>query len=85
MTGCEAPLPLIPEAMRSILDDQATHLLLGRISVGAVPGRGDSAMVSYCSCGLAFYGVSIADADNRQAVHHAVATGERMTSWRAEP
>jgi hypothetical protein len=38
-------------------------------------------VVSYCSCGLAFFGQDVAQADNRLLVHRADAIGYEVTSW----
>lgn len=56
------------------LDRQQRHVFQGRIS-------GASGIASWCSCGLSFWGVTVADADNSRAVHQADALGKTLGSW----
>jgi len=48
-------------------------MMSGRIS-------GSTGIASFCSCGLAFWGSSVSDADNQLSAHQANERGERMTS-----
>lgn len=50
------------------------HEPLGRIS-------GITGIASFCSCGLAYYGETVPEADNRRAAHQHDALGTTPTSW----
>lgn len=52
-----------------------THRFLGRIS------NYPDSCVTFCACGLAFYGKDVVEADNRHRVHEADATGGEVTCW----
>lgn len=58
--------------------ERERHMHAGRIS--GTGGR----IATFCSCGLAFFGVSVAVADNRQRAHSCDVRGVPMTSRNVE-
>ncbi len=63
-----APDPhLVPAAVRHHLEALTAHEHAGRISGGA-------GIATFCTCGKAFFGTTVAKADNARRVHAAVET-----------
>ena len=59
----------------AVLAEMERHESRGRLS-------GMTGIASFCSCGLAYYAESVADADNRLRVHQHTALGAPPpTSW----
>lgn len=61
---------LPPTALPSDLDsDASAHRLVGRMTNGVAWHAGGRDIVSFCSCGRAFYGLDITAADARLTAH----------------